>query len=392
MFAPEPIRPLVGLAALVLLTGCAGSPTPTLAPATPPAADVSPTPTPTVDPAAAFLAAINDPEFSATATLSGAVEIGDLEMEVNGEMRLSGQDAYTLMKASLPDGTIQSTESISVSGGRYVRQGDGLWMLQPAAGENTGSVMPGFDFESLREAGTKVVDGQSLVRLLPVGGSDLAPTFFGLADPSVVDFDAELEFFAEPDGTPAVLLATASWEQALRGTPVGAALELRFDFDRIGQWVRIDEPPLVWTTHTSPELGYAMAIPTEWSADHVAATDEYLAYDLLLGPVDGEVHVTKYPDVEAGLPPNAWFQESASWIEQSFGVSLTTWESITVHELPGALFKAHISIEGRELFYQQVTVLGDGVGWDIDWYSRVGAEESDRKMFLDFVSTFEPQP
>jgi hypothetical protein len=340
--------------------------------------------------AQAFLVAVNDPAFRATAAVNGTVTLGSVEMLVSGQMKIAGDESHMAVSVTAPGQPTRTTEMVNAGGRNYQRSDGGLWLMAPEAAEAAeaaGPVTAGLDFTSVREAGTRRVGGSTLVRLEPVGGSSPNPRLFGLTDPSIAGFAGSVEFLATKLGEPAGMTLRGDWSQALDGELVDASMELDILFERIGLWVRIEAPSDAWFIHTSDKLDYSIAMPRGWEATHHPAGD-YPAYDMLVGPLRGEVHVIRYDEVSSELTRNHWYQDSAAALEENFGGEVTTWDEGTVGGHPAAIFRTHYETEWGNIFLQQATLLVDGVGWDLNWHSDAGSEEADRRMFEQFLSTF----
>ncbi|MGH2358564.1 MAG: hypothetical protein ACRDGJ_11250 [Candidatus Limnocylindria bacterium] len=218
----------------------------------------------------------------------------------------------------------------------------------------------------------------------------LTPAAFGLSEPSLEDFEADIEFYAEADGRPRAMVLTAGWTQDFGAGPSPASIELTFRFHDLGRKLVIRAPTEVWEMHASADLGYQMAHPRTWNVMHLPVEGESRALDLFFGPVSDEIDVYFYPGLTPNILANAWFRASVTFLEQAYGVTLDGNEEIVVGGLPARLLTLHATVEGTGLFFQEAVLFGKGAAWDLDWYSEPGNEVADRERFLQFLSTFTP--
>ena len=387
------------LAAVALLTAC-GAETTSLVESTPSEIETpsaSPSPTPEIDIAAEFAAVIGSPGFSVEASITGSIEVGPGEGTIDGSLRSSASANHLVMEITMPGQTSQVTETILVGGKTYDREGE-LWFEGSAQSANDAFTSALGDLESLTDAGMVERDGDRLHRLVTPQGADLDAASLGFTDPSVSGFEAEVEFFATDDGTPAGLILSAAWEQDVDGERMDATMTLDYTFTSIGRPVDIAAPEEVWIKFTSDAFGYRMAYPSTWDFVHVQADGENPASDAFLapatiGPVVTEVNVYHYPDLEAGIPPNAWFLESGTLLEEAWSTTLETSQAIEVNGIQAQLFTLHgTSFDGNATYFQEAALFAGTEAWDIDWYSDPGTEAADHELLLTMLSTFRPAP
>lgn len=382
---------------IATLTGCAGQAvSPSIDAATSPTESQSPSPSPDVDVAGAFADIMGSPTFSVEAVISGSVEVGAVEGAISGSLMAGVGGSHLLMEIALPGQASQATETISVGGKAYQREG-GLWFLSTdeTTPDNSFTAALG-DLESLSDAGIVELDGDRLHRLVPSQPLDLDPASFGFTDPSVSGFEGGVEFLATQDGAPAGMIITANWEQDVNGEPEDGTMTLEYAFSSVGGTVDVVPPDEVWLKFTSDTFGYQMAYPSTWDFQHIPADEEYSAADVFLapatiGPVQTEVDVYHYPDLEAGVLPNAWFFESGTVLEEKWGTAPETSEPIEVNGIKAQLFSLHgVQDDGEDAYFQEAAIFAGNVAWDVDWYSQPGKEAHDRELFLKMLSTFRP--
>lgn len=379
----------VAAAVIALMAGCSAGQTATPADTNrEPSAHPTATPAKPIDVAAAFMEIINDPAFTVSATLDGSMQLGTAVVTLTGEAKMRGQDSYLRVMADAPNAAPAEYEAIRIGSDAYERNDGGLWMHQAPGAPNTGGLVEGFDFTSLREAGRKRLDDATYTVLLPVGGTAITPGSLGFDDPSMRAFEGSLQFLADDTATPVAAILSGTWRQLVDAREVDASFDLTLRFARVGQWVKIQEPPF-WDQWSSKELAYTMAIPAGWEAS--TRTDEEVGtFDLILGPVGDEIDVFRYTGYPADTTTGMWYLWAANWISEAYGVQPENWEDVLVAELPSRIYTVHAEVDGSSLLFIEAIVVGDGMVWDICWYSQAGGEESDRKLFQDFLSTFRP--
>lgn len=359
------------------------------------AVSINPEPSPTkapVDIAQEFAAKMEaSPTF--VSDLTGTLRIGDLEGEISGELAVVGSDLHNLMVISFPGLPEQETETITVDGTTYERSDQGYW-LRPSSGSGVGEA--GRDpvtaalanVDNLEVVGTEEHDGVTLHRIENSRPAEIAPESFGFADPTIADFQAQIAFLAEGDGTPAGIIITAAWIQGTEDAPVPAEFELRYLV--VDRDVTIEAPQDVWTQYRSAELGYQMDYPADWDVTHEPETPEFSDHDFYLGPSDGEVQIYRYTDLE-GWTGNEWFRASADRIAENLGSAPELANILSLTDgLEVQVFIGEYTEGEATIFYQEAVVFGGDVAWDLDWFSHAGNEEKDQARFLQFVMSFQP--
>lgn len=393
------IRTAPTLLVVALLTACGAATTSPSRVVTPSEIESpSASPSPEIDVAAEFAEVMGSPTFSVEAVITGSIEVGQGEGAISGTLAAGGGGSHLVMEVALAGQASQLTEIISVDGETYEREGD-LWFesSDEATTDNSFTSVLG-NLESLRDAGMVERDGDQLHRLVPARAANLDAASLGFTDPSVSGFEADVEFFAAGDGTPAGLLISAAWEQVVNGEPVDGTMTLDYTFTSVGRPVDVVPPEEVWVKFTSEEFGYRMAYPSTWDFQHFPADGETLAADVFLAPatiepVATEVNVYHYPELEAGILPNQWFRDSGLVLEEAWGTSLETSEAIEVNGIEAQLFTLHgTQDDGNAAYFQEAAIFTGDVAWDVDWYSAPGAETADRELLLKMLSTFRPTP
>jgi hypothetical protein len=262
----------------------------------PPTSTPQPTTTPSVDVAKAFVASLSR-GLSAEARLDGSVTVGAISLPVSGTSLLAGRDSHQTMTITT-GARAQVTETITVDGQSYTKQGK-LWFAKPAkGGGDLGAVLNALS--SLVDTGTETKDGRNLHRLAPPPGTAIPMSALGAASAGATDGNVALEFYAEDDGTPAIISLDASWTQKVGKVDQPASMHLDMFLSRVGQTITIAPPETVWVTTASRRLGYRVARPSDWDVEFAKKAT---ANDWFYGP-DGDV-VAVYREANCRCKLNA---------------------------------------------------------------------------------------
>jgi len=368
------------LGVCLVLTACGAAATPTPSPI--------PTPTPVVGDPAAFVAQLQAMS-SLSADLSGTTAAGPLEGDVSGMLEVAETGQHMLMVVTFPGLEPQETETITVNGSTYMREGE-IWIRSAeAAGGATAGLNPLEaqlqDPTQLELGGTEELDGERFHRLELTTEADIGPEAFGVTDAS--GFTADLVFLAEDDGTPAGMMVTASWLQEEKGVEIPVEFELRFRF-RPGA-VAIEAPEDAFERHVSEELGYSMAYPAGWEFLHEPQAGELKGVDLAADTVEEQAQAVYFHEVPVGIVAVRWFADSTAALAFFFGVEPQLVNDLT---LAGGLEVWILTLtyqdQGENFFFERAVVFGGDVAWDVDWHSPAGDEEADAALFLQMVQTF----
>ncbi len=356
----------------------------------------SPSPSPTeapLDIAEAFTEKANG-LLTFNSELSGTIQVANVKGEVSGELQIRGRDTHNLIVITFPGLPVQEVESITAGGTTYERSDQGYWLRSAGAAGGAAGTDPVSaalaDADGLEVVGTEEHGGATLHRIESSRPAEIGPELLGMTDPTITDFEGQVAFLAEDDGTPAGIIVTAAWVQGPEEAPVPAEFELRFMI--VDRDVTIEMPEDVWDRHSSAELGYRVDFPANWDVTHEPAANEFTAYDLYLSPVDEEVQVYQYTDL-GGLTANAWFRDSAVVLAESYGAEPELANMLMLDNgLEGQIFIGHYTEGADKIFYQQAVMVAGKVAWDLNWYSDAGNEVEDQVQFLQLVMSFEPAP
>jgi len=357
---------------IALLTACApASPSPTPEPSPSPTAS----PVPVAD---IFAETMQDPGLSGTGELTGTVTGRSVNGTLTGSLAFDGASYQQSVSVRIASETSVS-EVIVVSGDSYSRTNDGPWILSgtPAGSDSLQGIV-GEVLDGLTDEGVEQVDGRTLHHLVPAEGTELDPSFFGIAAPETGTFSAEIDFYAEPDGTPAILSFTLS----LTAPDPASSLEVTLNYALdLGPVDPIQAPDDVWLGFTSSRFSYSAAYPDSW--DPVVENEEH---DFYGGPGQ-EVQIYFY-DTLSGDTINQWFSESEALLVERYGVAVEVSEPISVSGTEGRLYSMHVVTNGLDAYFMEAVVIVGDHAWDLDWYSLQGHEAADRELFDLFLSSF----
>jgi hypothetical protein len=355
--------------ALIVVTACGAPATQPGSPsAAPSVVAITPSPAPTVDVAAAFgrklVAGLHG-----TGTISGAVSVGTLEFPVTGSIAVAGQDSKTTVVVQVA-GQPQASSNLSVAGKRYTSTQDGPWF------ENTSPVNTSFT-SAFTNAAATVVDmgvetklGRSLHHLVPKGGSGITGEQLGMTDESMRDAAGDLEFYAQEDGTLAVLSMALAWTQKSAGADLPAKMQLDLSFDSVTD-PTIAPPDDVWKRYTSDRYHYSIGYPDVWTvfkdigeADVIGSSATEFSFVLLeVQPKPLTDDLQSYVD--------AWTKATRQSYKK---LKFTVDESITVGGQPAHRFAYHDRIQGNDVYSVFTLLIRGRDGYQIGLIGPKGQE------------------
>jgi hypothetical protein len=332
-----------------------------------------------------------------SAELTGTIEVGERSGQISGLMEVVGDDHHQLIEIEFGDGSEVVSEMISIDDVAYTLEAS-VWMRSSStstdpreAGNGLGDLVQASidDRTQLRVVDTDLVGGVRLYRLEMTSHAAITPATLGIDDASVTDFEAEVAFLAEDDGTPVGMVLEVTWVEPTAEGTVPGRFELEYRFDRDGPEVAIEAPTDVWELHASEQLGYQMIHPAGWMVQHEAASEDQWAFDLYLGPVDDQVQVYYYPEVE-GATAEEWFRWSASALIDRFEVEPQVASEVTLgNGTRIRVLTLHAQEDGSAFYFQEAVVFAGDDAWDVDWYSFPGGEVDDGVTFMKMLLTFE---
>lgn len=353
----------------------------------------SPTPSPSqaaIDVVESFTDALLDPSFTATADISGSITVDAAEAEITGSAEFDGPDMFQEITLDRPGGDFTQA-TLTVDGEAFTRTGDGPWVRQEAEGGNS-ALTSQFNalLADLEDEGLEDVDGESLHHLVPPAEADLDAAAFGITDSTITDFSAVVDFYATPQGEPAVMQFTLTWAVADQD----AEMLLRYELNT-GARPTIKAPDEAWLAFSSDRFSYGIAYPEDWVFSEAQATEEFRGYDFfysLQGTEgrEGEIQVYGYSaDEVSPYTASDWYSGSGELLASTYGVDVEFTEPITVAGIASRYFSLHYVPEGGgPTFVQEAVIYTPTAAWDIDWYSDAGTEQVDRETFDLFLATF----
>jgi hypothetical protein len=289
-------RPITAVVLALSLAACGGAaptaeptatptlaPTPTQAPTPSPTATPAPTPTPSPTSDALveeFLRQVTARQ-SVEGTVSGDMTFGATSLAINGELvATESGDSSTILLLTLPDGSIQVSESITAGGREYRATAEGPFVDEGPRDPNQQGIASFLrTLARLEDQGPETIDGRTLHRLVPPADVELDPAALGLDPEQFADARVNVEFYAQPDGTPARMVALAEWTQDFGGQSVPAALRYVIDFDNFGGDVAVTPPVDAWQRFQSTAHAISVGHPQEWAVTPAGFAIEYDAID-----------------------------------------------------------------------------------------------------------------
>jgi hypothetical protein len=370
--------------ATLAVTACAGAavsepttvPTATIAPTATNTPTAAPTPTP-VDVPAAFITKLAAAGDAFAMAVSGTMKVGDLSATIEGEYRFGGGNSEQRTEIEFA-GTMQAQGEINVGEERLTRTGAGPWVVATPKLDD-GSSVDAFlkTLLTVKDMGLQTVDGEKLHRLQSPDSLD--PASLGLAPDGATDVKAEVEFYAKPDGTPVLMVMTASWSQGAGDAALPVEAELRVRFTQLGGTVAIKRPADVWTTFTSKRWGYTVAHPEDWEVDEEREGDSFGA--------DDQVFLAIGRAKLSGMTLDEYRAALLREYRPTFGKPETN-EPIRIDGAAGYLLEFHWTQEGLDLHALEAVTARKGYGWEIFVIEYAGVEDEVRLLMDQTLSTF----
>ena len=264
-----------------------------LVPTTPSPVPASALPSPPLDVVAAFRSKMGS-QRGFEARIEGTVKVGATALPVEGSLLVDGPDSHQTLTFKT-GGTPQTAETMTVDGTSYAKRGD-VWFGTPTtldAAKDTVNAAFGRAIAGLTDLGPTSTDGRTLHRLVPPSGTTVPMTSLATAPQGSSDGAMRIEFFAEADGTPAIIALDATWTQKVGDADQPASMHLDMVLADGGTPVTIDAPSPVWTTGKSKRLGYTIAYPTEWDVEFARKTSGLDTYYGLEGEALTATRTTK---------------------------------------------------------------------------------------------------
>jgi len=362
------IAAAAGISAVIL--GCA-APTASGPIANGPASTTSPTPR--VDAAAAFIAIVTDPAFSARIERTGTLTTNGVPRPDSGTYEFDAAYEHSAYVDDAGGGEeIVSRHDSSMA----VRTGNGPWIaFDDGDPGSLASAIQGL--HDLRDDGLDARDGVALHHLVtrPEGGITLEDLGLGH---DVSAGSATIEFWVRDDGTPVEGRLTTDSEY-VDGTVIHWDSAMRFT--AIAQ-IEISMPGDVWMPFASERQGYQIAFPPDLGAAEGTGTgpDIFTTADgqsavVLMEPQPAGAGLTAYERafVEATFKDTKRSQDASRTVE----TGERTWRVLEYPNLAG----------DEPMFVQYALTVRGTDGVIVGYFGPTGDETNDRRTLEQILGT-----
>lgn len=374
--------PALGLAAL--LAGCG-----LLGPSPSPSGTPTPRPTPAIDPAAAFADWLDPEALALEADFHGTYTRAGDRIALSGTYA-TDPDGFAVSLGLALTGT-RPSEQLYVAGRNYLRRGGEPWVVDDSTRVGSGLPLMGETLgrASFETVGEDELAGEPVNRL--ASDDVVLPQVMqalGISDRTTQGMTGSFEPLVTNDG------ALAGFDIAV--TIVEGAGAGRWDVSyvvqRVGDGVAVEPPAEPWLRHRSERFGYSVAYPPDWEVeerdeDQDAQTTEF---DLFRSPAGEEIQVYHHAAVPIDTDPAAWYADSALLLRARWQADPETDEPVAFGDDTGRIFEFHVTDAGQPRYFIEATLVRDGRGWDLDWFSAPGDEARDRGLFGRLLLTFRP--
>lgn len=351
-----------------------------------------------------FVTAVTDPDAIGVADMTVTFGAAGVSVSSTGWVRFSGADSHSLMEVAFLE---TRSEEITIDGEVFVKDGDGPWLAVSASGMDGIDVAegPGSDtiaflstLSSLEYAGRETVEGIELHRLGTPPDFEFDPALLGL-DVAAEDISGfEQSFLVDDDGIPVRwdLRFEADTYNVMVGRDALTTLDMEILFHDWGTEQHIAAPDDYWVPYESDQFAYAAALPSKWRVYEELGSEDFAAYDLLLGPLGEEIHVYAYPLEEAAIESfGPWLSEFRSHAADGWGANFDTepqdvevagtWSPLQEFSYPD-------DRNGRIYGIYVVTQPSLDTMYEFISYSGRGSHDGDADRFREFLATFELGP
>jgi hypothetical protein len=376
------VRRVTSRLAIAILVAACGStapsatptPTATPAPTATTATTASPTPAP-VDVSAAFIGAITDPTFSASATVAGTLSIGGVEGTISGVAQFDGSASSSSTTLSI-GGQEQVSESVKIGDQAWERQSPGPWLAKPASDRSIGSTLAGLT--SAVDLGVETIEGQALHHLQPAGGGEISPEVLGFDVEGASDPVFTIDFYATDDGTPVIIAFGGAWTQTSDDGDL--AIEMGFAYALGEPSGTVTAPTDVWEIHASKPFKYQMARPADWVVKPSKTQDVYTVGD--------QPYVYVVPqEVPAGMRLDGFTEAIKADYQSQFGDPDEDVAATLGGEAAQRLIYRFTNEDDTAVTVADYLTVYQGQGWEV--FIATGGGDEDVRFFETFVATFE---
>ena len=364
----------------IVLGGCSPS-----APASAPAATVTPTPSPAVlapsatpgPDVAALLADRYAAVTSGELTLEGTLVIGTTQATFRGASRSNGPDEASTL-TMIVGGRASTEQRVRLAGTRYVQRGNGPWLLDTNAPS-------GSDLEGALKAALKAAKDLDAGKLgaanhrVVAANQPFDPANFGFTAPSAKG-TATYSFLAKADGTPVSVIIAATWRQPSGEQTVDASLDLTLTFGRLNTKPAIAAPTPVWQAFVSDRWAYSVAYPSDYDYSKDKEADYFLA------PSFGLVSVARVDS--AGYTLNEFAQAALAESKKALNAKTATNQAATLGGVKARLLTVGGTNAGVKVTTFEVLAVKGKYVYDMVWFSEAGDEAAALATFTQMMSTF----
>ena len=323
---------------------------------------------------------MSDPTFSATADISGTMSVGPIKGTITGDAVFSKGDSSMNMSIDL-EVLKQSTSQVQVDDKKWSKKEPGPWLEDPKPVTSASDTSIGKVLQSLvkvTDVGVVTKSGRSLHHLKFAGGDAVSSSMFGLDPTTAKDAEFTLDFYADSDGTPAVMSMSGSWTQVNGAATLPATMDFDIAFKDVGTPQTITPPTDVWVVYTSKAKGYSMAHPADWKVTSAKSEDTYA--------IDGQGYVYVATTSYKGSTAKFAADLKATYKKPFKGLPV----SETPKQLGGVpavrLIYEFTNDTGQDVTVADDVVSRDGTGWEVYLATAGGSEDID--IFDTFVATF----
>jgi hypothetical protein len=351
----------------------------------------APTPvrTPDIDTAAAFEEWLDGDALALEADFQGTYTRAGDRISLVGTYA-TDPDGFAVSLSLTLTGA-QPTGQLYVAGRNYLRRGGGPWVVDDST--RLDSALPLFgdalSAASFEEAGVARLGMERVTRLT---SDDLVlpqvMQSLGISDRTTQGMTGTFEPLVTDAGE------LACFDIAVTIVEGGGAgrWDVRYDVRRTGDGVAVEAPAEPWVWHRSERFGYSVAYPPDWEVeerreDQDAQTTEF---DLLRSPAGEEIQVYRHAAVPVDTDPETWYADSALFLKARWQADPEVNEPVRIGDDTGRLFEFHVVDATGPHFFMEATLLHEGRGWDLDWFSTPGDEAADRALFQRLLLTFQP--
>jgi hypothetical protein len=193
-----------------------------------------------------------------------------------------------------------------------------------------------------------------------------------------------LEFYAQEDGTLAVLTMSLAWTQASAGAEIPAKMQLDFSFDSASA-PTIAAPDDVWKRYTSDRFHYSIGYPDAWTvfadtgdADAIgSSTTEFSFVVLEVQPKPLSGNLQSYVD--------AWVKATKA---SNKHVRFVIDDAITFGGQPAHRFAYHDRVQGNDIYSVFTLLVRGRDGYQIGLVGPKGQEDAVVSLHEEQLATF----